>query len=123
MRLLDNLRERKTAVGSLLVTTEQGLSPARLPPPPDAPPRWRWAFATLGITLALVLPLLQRALPRTAAVLIGAWWLLLGVIGLGLAALWALSAHRAGYGNENLLLFNPLCLGLLPLTQIGRAHV
>lgn len=123
MRLRDNLREMKTASGSPLVTAEQVLSPARLPPPPDAPPRWRWAFATLGIALALAFPLLQRALPRTAAVLIGAWWLMLGVIGLALAALWALSAHRAGYGNENLLLFNPLCLGLLPLTlAIWRAQ-
>lgn len=123
MRLRDNLREMRTASGSPLVTSTQVLSPARLPPSPDAPPRWRWAFAGLGIGLALAFPLLLRVLPRTAGVLIGGWWLVLGIIGLGLTALWAFSTHRAGYGNENLLLFNPLCLGLLPLAfGLLRGH-
>jgi len=115
MRLRDNLREMTTAGGTPLVIAEQVLSPARLPAAPDAPPRWRWLFASLGIGLALGLTALQQRMPRTAAALLGLWWTLLGTIGLGLAALWAFSTHSAGFGNENLLLFNPLCLALLPL--------
>lgn len=115
MRLRDNLREMKTAGGTPLVIAEQVLSPARLPPAPDAPPRWRWRFFALAIALTLGFAALHRRLPRTAAVLVGSWWALLGVIGLGLSGLWAFSAHRALFGNENLLLFNPLALALLPL--------
>jgi len=115
MRLRDNLREMKTASGTALVIAEQVLSPARLPPAPDAPARWRWWFFALAIALVLGFAGLRRRLPRTAAVLVGTWWALLGVIGLGLTALSVLSAHRAGFGNENLLLFNPLALALLPL--------
>jgi hypothetical protein len=124
MRLRDNLREMRTTSGSPLVIAEQVLSPARLPPAPDAPPSWRWLFASLGIGLALGLGTLPARMPRTAAALTGVWWALLGTIGVGLTALWAFSTHRAGFGNENLLLFNPLCLVLLPLVPaLARRQV
>lgn len=115
MRLRDNLREMKTGKGTPLVIAEQVLSPARLPAAPDAPPRWRWLFATLGIGLAIGMKALHTRMPRTLAALVGAWWTLLGISGLGIAALWAFTTHHAGFGNENLLLFNPMSLGLLPL--------
>jgi ABC-type microcin C transport system permease subunit YejB len=38
-----------------------------------------------------------------------------------LAALWALTAHRYGWRNENLLLLSPLCLLLIPV-WLGTAH-
>lgn len=112
-RFADNLREARTAAGTPLVLATQMLVAPRLPPEPDAPPQWRHRFVLLGLALAALLSLTLRRLPRLASILITAFWALLGVIGLGLAALWLLSAHQAAYGNENLLLFNPLNLVLI----------
>jgi hypothetical protein len=42
-----------------------------------------------------------------------AFWLVSGLIGLGMLALWLLTDHRAAWANYNLLLCNPLCLLLL----------
>ena len=48
------------------------------------------------------------------ATIAGATALVLGVGGLVLVGLWALTDHVSAWRNENLLLFNPLCLLLLP---------
>ena len=44
----------------------------------------------------------------------GVFWLLGGVIGLLMLFLWFGTEHRFAWANENLLLFDPLCLLLLP---------
>ena len=91
-------------------------------PPPEHPPRWLPLEAALGLglaMLALVLGHLGRtgaALPR---VLLGAftalWGLVGGVLGTGLFVMGAFTDHSVTYRNENLFLWNPLTLGLLPL--------
>ena len=43
-----------------------------------------------------------------------AYWLACGLLGLVLALGWAFTEHRALWANRNLLLFDPLCLLLLP---------
>jgi hypothetical protein len=55
-------------------------------------PSARIAFATLASALAIAC----------------------GLAGLVLLALWTLTDHVSAWRNENLLLFNPLCLLLLP---------
>jgi len=114
MRLRDALREVVNADGQPVIVAEQTLQVARLPPEPLEPPRWRSGFLALGLTLAAAFAGLRQWRPRAAAVLAVGWWGLLGLVGLGLAALWGLTSHVAAYGNENLLLFNPLCPLLLP---------
>lgn len=112
-RFADNLREARTAAGTPLVVATQTLVAPRLPPEADAPPQWRHRFVLLGLALTALLSLALRHRPRLGGILLATFWTGLGLIGLGLAALWLLSTHRAAYGNENLLLFNPLNLLLI----------
>jgi hypothetical protein len=114
MRLRDALRSVRTARGTPLVLGESTLLPSRLPPPPQEAPNWRWRFLGLGIGLAVLVLIGARRAPRTTAALSGVFWVLCGIAGLGLAAIWGFTEHRAIWGNENLLLTDPLCLLLLP---------
>ena len=52
--------------------------------------------------------------PRVLAAVAGIFWLLGGLLGLLMLFLWFGTEHRFAWGNENLLLFNPLALLLLP---------
>lgn len=133
MRLRDAVAEARNAQGEPLVTQEVELLPARLPDPPIAPPDWRWRFLGAGLALAaaLLFGLRARAAPwlrKATTVATGGLWSVLGLGGLGLLALWAFTDHEAAWGNENALLFDPLCLlllGALPAlwrgTDAGRA--
>ena len=124
MRLRDALREVRTERGTPLVTSESTLLPNRLALPPAEAPNWRWRFLGLGIGLAALVLIGTRRASRTTAALAGVFWLLCGLAGLGLAALWGLTEHRAIWGNENLLLTNPLCLLLLPgALQLARGRL
>lgn len=114
MRLREDLREVLTTEGHPVIVAEQTLNVARLPPEPPESPRWRTGFLAAGLALAAAFAGLRRWRPRIAAGLALAWWSLLALGGLGLSALWGLTSHVAAFGNENLLLFNPLCLLLLP---------
>ena len=58
--------------------------------------------------------LLVSRIPRTLAGFACAFWALCGIVGLVLALAWAFTEHRALWANRNLLLFDPLCLLLLP---------
>jgi hypothetical protein len=58
---------------------------------------------------------------RIAAASAFAMWLASGLIGIGLLALWAFTDHAAAWGNENALLFNPLCLILAPEAISGTS--
>jgi hypothetical protein len=47
--------------------------------------------------------------------------LLAGLAGLGMTILWAFTAHRSAWANQNLLLFDPLALLLIvPLLRTAR---
>jgi len=102
-----------------LVAAEQVLAEARFPGPDEVPPNWRWRFLAVGLALAVLLLGLARARHVTAArvafaLLATLIALELGLGGLLLAALWAFTEHRSAWANENLLLYNPLWLALVP---------
>jgi hypothetical protein len=113
-RLAEGLRETRRADGRPLVAGEQRLLPQRLPPEPDgaAPRILPWLLAGMALA-ALVLAFASRT-PRAMAALAAGFWLLCGLVGLVLALGWAFTEHRALWANRNLLLFDPLCLLLLP---------
>ena len=123
MEFMRHLREVKVKddAGNLqaLVSSERQLAAARLPDPPAAAPDWLWRALAVGLLGALTLlglarlraHLWARALFATIA---AGNALVLGLGGLVLAALWMLTDHVSAWRNENLLLFNPLCLLLLP---------
>lgn len=114
MRLQDSLRLIRTASGTPLVVQEGVLLPQRLPPALHDVPRWRIWFVLAGLGLGVVVLVGARYAPRTTAAFAFLFWLICGVLGLGLALLWGLTEHVAIWGNENLLLASPLCFALLP---------
>lgn len=99
-----------------LVSDEQTVLQSRLPAEPAAPPALGLPFLVAGLVLALLLLWMGRGQSRfqraAFALLAGAWWLMCGCSGLLLAGLWALTDHWAAWGNENLLLLDPLCLAV-----------
>ena len=102
-----------------LVDKERQIVPGRLPEAPVAAPDLRRPCFLLGLGLAAVLLRLTRqgagrGTRSTGALLVAGLTLLCGFGGVILALLWAATDHWAGWHNENLLLFNPLCLLLLP---------
>ncbi len=102
-----------------LLAREETLAAATVPPPPAAAPDWRLPFAVIGLGLGAALAGLGRH-PRVAArrvfgALAGATWLVAGLGGLVMLALWFGTEHWSSWRNANVLLFNPLCLGLLPV--------
>jgi len=120
MRHLRAVRVRD-ASGQLvpLVAHESRVAAATVPEPPDFPPQWFWQALAVGVAFALTLLALARARTYTwarasFATLAGVASLTLGLCGLVLLALWTLTEHISAWRNENLLLFNPLCLLLVP---------
>ena len=115
MRLADSLREATLADGRPLVVSEQALLPHRIAAEPAeyARPWWPWLLWGIAIAIAL-LRLGQRKPPRALAWLALPLWTLCGLLGLLMLFIWLGTAHRAGWANQSLLLFNPLCLLLLP---------
>lgn len=107
-----------TADGRPLVSADLTLVAGRLPPAPAAPPRWWMGLAAAGLLLAATLWGLSSVTAGWArygfAALALALSLLSGVGGVILALIWAVTAHWAGWYNENLLLFDPLMLLLIP---------
>ncbi len=102
-----------------LVSHEARLLPGGHGDTPDRAPDLRLQFLLAGITMAAILLGLARFRAvggaRAVFVLITTGIALAcGLAGLILVALWAFSAHWAGWRNENLLLVNPLCLLLIP---------
>jgi hypothetical protein len=113
-QLAGGLRETRRSDGRSLVSHEVELLPQRLPPEPvgRAPRIWPWLLA--GVALAGLVLWLRNRHPRLLAAIAGVFWLLCGVLGSVLAVAWALTDHQAMWANRNLLLFDPLCLLLLP---------
>jgi len=123
MELMGHLRDIRikdeTGTARPLVASERQLAAARLPDPPDYAPAWLWRALAIGIAGALALLALarqrQRAWARAAfATLATTTATGSGLSGLVLIGLWALTDHVSAWRNENILLFNPLCLLLLP---------
>lgn len=115
--LLEALREVRlpAADGSTraLVAAERALDPELSMPPArtSLPLSWPW-FLLAGVVWGL---LLWRA-PLGLASAGGAFSsLVLGLAGVLLLFFWLASAHWAAAWNQNLVLFNPLYLGLLLL--------
>jgi hypothetical protein len=130
MELMRHVREVRVAAdnGALrpLVANETQLAAARLADPPEFAPAWIWQALAAGIASALAMlglgRLRSRAWARVAfAGIASASALVLGLGGLILIALWALTEHVSAWRNENILLLNPLCLFLLP-TWIGSSR-
>lgn len=111
-RLADDLREATLADGRPLVLAETELLPQRQAGEPVERPRVLWPWLLLGLAAAVV-ALAARARRAVAGVAAG-FWLACGTLGLVLVLSWAFTEHRALWANRNLLLFNPLCLLLLP---------
>jgi hypothetical protein len=114
MRLADSLREARNSAGRPLVQEEVQLLPhTSAPEPMEQPRRWRgWLLA--GLLAAALIAVVGARRPRLVAALALPLWLACGVVGLVLAFLWGFTDHWAAWGNRNLLLFNPLCMLLLP---------
>jgi Domain of unknown function (DUF4105) len=124
MELMRHMREIHrvdvtTGASVPLVAREIRLADARIPDPLDAPPDWFWRALIVGIAIGLALIALARASSRAwARVVFGLFActsvFVLSVGGLVLLALWFLTDHVSAWRNENILLFDPLCLLLLP---------
>lgn len=114
MRLADSLDQVQLADGRRLVSRTEQVLPQRLAPEPRDTPRPWWPWALWGVGIALLLRWLGQRRPRLLVALAVPFWLLAGIGGLVLAYLWLFTQHWAAWGNQNLLLLNPLCLLLLP---------
>jgi hypothetical protein len=102
-----------------LVRSERTLFESSSAPPPDRPPFWLPIDLGIGLVLGSGIFVLgaraQRSrLARAGLIAVsGTWALLVGIVGLVLAGLWALTDHAAAYNNENLLQADLLALLLL----------
>src|SRR3546814_3222831 len=77
-----------------------------------------------GLAIAVAAMLAARRAPRIVAGVALPFWVLCVVLAALMLFVWFFTAHRFGWTNHNLLLFNPLCLLLLPggwRTVRGRA--
>lgn len=123
MALMSHLRnvQIKSDDGSntSLVREERILSPSRFSAPPDLPPDFRWPFFAIGIAFAALLLFLRSQskhawAKRSFATLAVVLSLTCTAIGLILLGLWGFTDHQSAWRNENLLVFSPLCLLLIP---------
>src|SRR5690606_16122563 len=114
MRLADSLREVHLDDGRPLVRADQELLPHLVAPEPAEKPRPWWPWLLAGLGLSAVLWVLARTRPRVAGALAAIAWLACGALGTLMLYLWLGTEHRFAWANENLLLFDPLCLLLLP---------
>ena len=113
-RLADDLRAAKLADGRPLVVAEQELLPRRQAAEPGEQPRRLLPWLLLGLAVAAAILALARRIPRGIAAFALVFWLVCGIVGLVLVLGWAFTEHRALWANRNALLFDPLCLLLLP---------
>jgi hypothetical protein len=120
MRHLRQIKVRDEAgVEMPLVRNETQLANARIADPPEFPSNSTWAALAFGSAWAAMLlglaRLRARAWARVAFASIASLCaFVFGIAGVVLAGLWLFTDHVSAWRNENLLLFNPLCLLLLP---------
>ena len=133
LRLRDWVRQVtvRTEEGRVLplVRSERLVFRSTRPPVPDAPPRWLPPLLAAGATVGGVFVWLGAAARSRAGArrlfggLGAAWGAVVGVAGLVLVSVWALSDHVVAYDNENLLQANLLALPLallLPRLAAGQ---
>lgn len=111
-----------------LVMRETQLDAGRLPAPPALPPDLRLPFLIAALLLGGGLAWAGHRAPvsrgaRLAFACGGALYAsLAGAAGLFMTLLWTVTEHRYAWANENLLLFDPLALLLVPaLLRLARA--
>ena len=114
MRLADALREVNGSNGQPIVRAEERILPHRIAPEPAEFQRPLWPWLLPGLAVAALLAWATPRVPRTVAVCALPFWGLCSVLGALMLFLWICTAHRFAWANHNLLLFNPLCLLLLP---------
>jgi hypothetical protein len=120
MRHLRDIKVRDEAGNAIaLIANETQIAQARIAEPPELPPRWIWQALALGLGGGAGLLALARMRERvwariTFASCVALLSFVLGIGGLVLTGLWLLTDHVSAWRNENLLLFSPLCLLLLP---------
>jgi len=114
MRLADALREATGSNGQPLVLSEEQILPHRIAPEPAEAPRPWWPWALAGMAIAIATLLAAPRAPRVVAAAALPFWGLCTLLGALMLFIWFFTAHRFGWSNHNLLLFNPLCLLLLP---------
>ena len=116
-----------------LVRSERVLFQATRKPEPAAPPDLGLWLLFGGVIVAVVITSLgfmatplHPVMRFAAAVVSGVWSLAVGLLGTVLVLLWAVTDHVFAHANENVLLFNPLWLGLAVLLPVylwsGRAE-
>lgn len=114
MRLADALRGARNIDGRPLVSGEQVIVPHTQPPEPAERPRLLWPWLLAGLVLGAAVVGAGHAAPRALAAAALPFWALCAALGAVMLFLWLGSEHVFAWGNHNLLLFNPLCLLLLP---------
>jgi hypothetical protein len=112
--LSEILVEAKNTSDRPLVREREEILPHRIAPEPAEHARPWWPWALWGIAIAIGALRLGRTAPRALATVALPTWTVMGLLGALMAFIWFGTAHRAGWANQNLLLFNPLCLLLLP---------
>ena len=114
MRLAEGLRDVRLPDGRPLVVEEAELVAHRLAPEPAEARRHWWPWLLAGLIVAgATIGVGARAPARLAAAALP-FWLICSLAGLLIAFIWFGTEHRFGWNNYNILLFNPLCLLLLP---------
>ncbi len=102
-----------------LVRSERTLFESTAAPPPDRPPFWLPIYFGLGLaigisTLGLATAARSSRIARAGMMAVCAIWAgTVGILGLVLVGLWAVTDHTAAYNNENVLQANFLVLALL----------
>lgn len=103
-----------------LVVRERLLAGSTRPLPRETPPDWTVPFGLVGLALGSAVALLGRWAARSrvarlgASLLVGVHGLFFGLLGVIFTLLWAFTDHEVTYRNENVLLFAPFAVLLVP---------
>ncbi|GLQ88546.1 lipoprotein N-acyltransferase Lnb domain-containing protein [Dyella flagellata] len=103
-----------------LVQNETLLSPNRLDAPPSTAPDLRIPLGLAGLIIAALIVVTWRYAHLAYALLGSLFLLLAGLVGVVMLILWTLTTHHSAWGNNNLLLFNPLAFLLMGSTWRAR---
>jgi len=114
MRLADALRSARNVDGRPLVSGEQMILPHTQAPEPAERARLLWPWLVAGLALGVMILVAGRAAPRALPAVALPFWAVCALLGGVMLFLWLGTEHVFAWRNHNLLLFNPLCLLLLP---------